>query len=112
VLLGINDIMPAIAAMDADAISIETTRSRMELLDAFVPAQAGAANRPRAVAANHGRHPPLVSGADAERCQSTLTVLRPGSKLMIAMVLHAEASTELRGNSVRREPIPKLPAQL
>ena len=32
-----NDIMPAIAGMDADAISIETTRSRMELLDAFVP---------------------------------------------------------------------------
>ncbi len=32
-----NDIMPAIADMDADAISIETTRSRMELLDAFVP---------------------------------------------------------------------------
>lgn len=31
-----NDIMPAIAAMDADAISIETARSRMELLDAFI----------------------------------------------------------------------------
>jgi 5-methyltetrahydropteroyltriglutamate--homocysteine methyltransferase len=30
-----NDIMPSIAAMDADVISIETTRSRMELLDAF-----------------------------------------------------------------------------
>ncbi len=30
-----NDIMDSIAAMDADAISIETTRSRMELLDAF-----------------------------------------------------------------------------
>ncbi|MBN9563146.1 MAG: 5-methyltetrahydropteroyltriglutamate--homocysteine S-methyltransferase [Alphaproteobacteria bacterium] len=30
-----NDIMAAIAAMDADAISIETTRSRMDLLDAF-----------------------------------------------------------------------------
>lgn len=30
-----NDIMPSIAAMDADAISIETTRSRMGLLDAF-----------------------------------------------------------------------------
>jgi 5-methyltetrahydropteroyltriglutamate--homocysteine methyltransferase len=30
-----NDIMPAIAAMDADAISIETTRSQMELLEAF-----------------------------------------------------------------------------
>ncbi len=36
-----NDIMPAIAELDADAISIETTRSRMELLDAFVPGQAG-----------------------------------------------------------------------
>ncbi|MDR3532981.1 MAG: 5-methyltetrahydropteroyltriglutamate--homocysteine S-methyltransferase, partial [Rhodopila sp.] len=36
-----NDIMPAIADMDADAISIETTRSRMELLDAFVPRKDG-----------------------------------------------------------------------
>jgi 5-methyltetrahydropteroyltriglutamate--homocysteine methyltransferase len=34
-----NDIIGAIAAMDADAISIETTRSRMELLDAFRPGQ-------------------------------------------------------------------------
>ncbi len=30
-----NDILPAIAAMDADVISIETSRSDMELLDAF-----------------------------------------------------------------------------
>ena len=30
-----NDIIEAIAAMDADVISIETSRSRMELLDAF-----------------------------------------------------------------------------
>ncbi|AOF93120.1 5-methyltetrahydropteroyltriglutamate--homocysteine S-methyltransferase [Sinorhizobium sp. RAC02] len=30
-----NDIMAAIAAMDADVISIETSRSKMELLDAF-----------------------------------------------------------------------------
>ena len=30
-----NDIMPAIAEMDADVISIETSRSDMELLDAF-----------------------------------------------------------------------------
>ena len=36
-----NDIMDAIASMDADAISIETTRSRMELLDAFAPAGDG-----------------------------------------------------------------------
>lgn len=40
-----NDIMPAIAEMDADAISIETTRSRMELLDAFVPRRDGSAVR-------------------------------------------------------------------
>jgi len=30
-----NDILPAIAAMDADVITIETSRSAMELLDAF-----------------------------------------------------------------------------
>ena len=36
-----NDIMPAIAEMDADAISIETTRSRMELLNAFADPRAG-----------------------------------------------------------------------
>ena len=30
-----NDIIEAIAAMDADVISIETSRSKMELLDAF-----------------------------------------------------------------------------
>jgi 5-methyltetrahydropteroyltriglutamate--homocysteine methyltransferase len=38
-----NDIMQAIADMDADAISIETTRSRMELLEAFAPDAAGGA---------------------------------------------------------------------
>ena len=31
-----NDIIQAIASLDADVISIETSRSRMELLDAFV----------------------------------------------------------------------------
>lgn len=31
-----NDILPAIASMDADVISIETSRSQMELLNAFV----------------------------------------------------------------------------
>jgi len=30
-----NDIIDAVAALDADVISIETSRSRMELLDAF-----------------------------------------------------------------------------
>jgi len=33
--LEFNDIITAIAAMDVDAISIETSRSKMELLDAF-----------------------------------------------------------------------------
>jgi 5-methyltetrahydropteroyltriglutamate--homocysteine methyltransferase len=41
-----NDIMSAIAAMDADAISIETTRSRMELLDAFAPRETGCVGYP------------------------------------------------------------------
>jgi len=40
-----NDIIAAIAAMDADVISIETARSKMELLNAFAsyayPAQIG-----------------------------------------------------------------------
>jgi 5-methyltetrahydropteroyltriglutamate--homocysteine methyltransferase len=31
-----EDILPAIAAMDADVITIETSRSQMKLLDAFV----------------------------------------------------------------------------
>ena len=31
-----NDIINSISAMDADVISIETSRSRMELLDAFI----------------------------------------------------------------------------
>ena len=37
-----NDIIGAIAAMDADVISIETARSRMELLDAFAGGAVGA----------------------------------------------------------------------
>ena len=54
-----NDIMPAIAAMDADVISIETTRSRMELLDAFAPGQRLAAplGLPRRDRAGHMGHP-------------------------------------------------------
>jgi 5-methyltetrahydropteroyltriglutamate--homocysteine methyltransferase len=31
-----NDIIESVAALDADVISIETSRSQMELLDAFV----------------------------------------------------------------------------
>ncbi len=39
VLFGFNDIIAAVAAMDADVISIETSRSAMELLDAFADLQ-------------------------------------------------------------------------
>ena len=41
-----NDIMPAIADLDADVISIETTRSRMELLNAFAQRQTGGPGYP------------------------------------------------------------------
>ncbi len=41
-----NDIMAGIADLDADVISIETTRSRMELLDAFAPRDEGGAAYP------------------------------------------------------------------
>ena len=57
-----NDIMPAIAAMDADAISIETTRSRMELLDAF--ASKGAAYPAEIGPGVWDIHSPRVPDAD------------------------------------------------
>ena len=41
-----NDIMTAIGDMDADVISVETTRSRMELLDAFAIRADGASSYP------------------------------------------------------------------
>jgi 5-methyltetrahydropteroyltriglutamate--homocysteine methyltransferase len=57
-----NDIMPSIAAMDADAISIETTRSRMDLLDAFA---IEGATYPAAIGPGvWDIHSPRVPGAD------------------------------------------------
>jgi 5-methyltetrahydropteroyltriglutamate--homocysteine methyltransferase len=47
-----NDIIAAIAAMDADVISIETARSKMELLDAFDSLRLSERDRPRRL-----RHP-------------------------------------------------------
>jgi 5-methyltetrahydropteroyltriglutamate--homocysteine methyltransferase len=61
-----NDIMPAIAAMDADAISIETTRSQMELLDAFAP-KSGSSNSTYPAEIGPGVwdiHSPRVPSAD------------------------------------------------
>jgi 5-methyltetrahydropteroyltriglutamate--homocysteine methyltransferase len=58
-----NDILPAIAAMDADVITIETSRSAMELLDGF-----GAFAYPNEIGPGvYDIHSPRVPGADAMR---------------------------------------------
>ncbi|WKB53517.1 5-methyltetrahydropteroyltriglutamate--homocysteine S-methyltransferase [Eleftheria terrae] len=54
-----NDILPAIAALDADVITIETSRSRMELLDGF-----GAFDYPNEIGPGvYDIHSPRVPGA-------------------------------------------------
>jgi 5-methyltetrahydropteroyltriglutamate--homocysteine methyltransferase len=69
-----NDIMPAIASMDADAISIETTRSRMELLDAFA-AEAGGTAYPNEIGPGvWDIHSPRVP--DAEEMADLLRLAR------------------------------------
>jgi 5-methyltetrahydropteroyltriglutamate--homocysteine methyltransferase len=56
-----NDILPAIAAMDADVITIETSRSAMELLDGF-----GAFEYPNDIGPGvYDIHSPRVPGVDA-----------------------------------------------
>ncbi len=56
-----NDILPSIAAMDADVITIETSRSAMELLDGF-----GAFAYPNEIGPGvYDIHSPRVPGADA-----------------------------------------------
>ncbi|MCG5075606.1 5-methyltetrahydropteroyltriglutamate--homocysteine S-methyltransferase [Paraburkholderia tagetis] len=55
-----NDILPAIAALDADVITIETSRSAMELLDAF-----GEFAYPNAIGPGvYDIHSPRVPGVD------------------------------------------------
>ena len=58
-----NDIIDSIAALDADVISIETSRSNMELLDAFVDFRYPR-NRPRRMG-----HPFAPSSRSAEMLQ-------------------------------------------
>jgi 5-methyltetrahydropteroyltriglutamate--homocysteine methyltransferase len=56
-----NDILPAIAAMDADVITIETSRSAMELLDGF-----GAFDYPNEIGPGvYDIHSPRVPSVDA-----------------------------------------------
>jgi len=56
-----NDILPSIAAMDADVITIETSRSAMKLLDGF-----GAFNYPNDIGPGvYDIHSPRVPGVEA-----------------------------------------------
>jgi 5-methyltetrahydropteroyltriglutamate--homocysteine methyltransferase len=70
-----NDIMPAVARLDADVISIESSRSRMELLDAFAEFRYPTEIGPGV----YDIHSPRVPEADEMRdlLQRALGVLRP-----------------------------------
>ncbi|WP_036110361.1 MULTISPECIES: 5-methyltetrahydropteroyltriglutamate--homocysteine S-methyltransferase [Luteibacter] len=70
-----NDIIEAVAAMDADVISIETSRSRMELLDAFTRFR-----YPNGIGPGvYDIHSPRVPGKEemADLLSRALQVLRP-----------------------------------
>ena len=70
-----NEIMPAVAALDADVISIESSRSRMELLEAFQAFDYPAAIGPGV----YDIHSPRVPSGEEmlELLQRALRVLRP-----------------------------------
>jgi 5-methyltetrahydropteroyltriglutamate--homocysteine methyltransferase len=75
-----NDILPAIAAMDADVITIETSRSGMELLEGF-----GAFRYPNEIGPGvYDIHSPRVPGADeiARLMEKALQVI-PAERLWI-----------------------------
>jgi 5-methyltetrahydropteroyltriglutamate--homocysteine methyltransferase len=75
-----NDILPAIAAMDADVITIETSRSGMELLEGF-----GAFRYPNEIGPGvYDIHSPKVPGADeiARLMEKALQVI-PAERLWI-----------------------------
>ncbi|MHB1691679.1 MAG: 5-methyltetrahydropteroyltriglutamate--homocysteine S-methyltransferase [Thiomonas sp.] len=75
-----NDIMPAIAALDADVISIETSRSDMELLRAF-----GEFQYPNAIGPGvWDIHSPRVPGqAEMERLLRKALAVIPASRLWV-----------------------------
>jgi 5-methyltetrahydropteroyltriglutamate--homocysteine methyltransferase len=71
-----NDIIEAVAAMDADVISIETSRSRMELLDAFARFR-----YPNGIGPGvYDIHSPRVPGQEEilDLLHKALDVLQPG----------------------------------
>lgn len=72
-----NDIMPSIAEMDADVISIETTRSRMELLDAFAMGETGGTTYPAEIGPGvWDIHSPRVPDAAEMRALLALALKR------------------------------------
>ena len=75
-----NDILPAIAALDADVITIETSRSNMELLDAF-----GAFEYPNDIGPGvYDIHSPRVpSSGDMERLLRRAAEVIPAERLWV-----------------------------
>ena len=75
-----NDILPAIAAMDADVITIETSRSAMELLDGF-----GAFSYPNEIGPGvYDIHSPRVPTAEAmERLLERACEVIPAGRLWV-----------------------------
>ena len=75
-----NDILPAIAALDADVISIETSRSDMELLQAF-----GSFHYPNAIGPGvWDIHSPRVPDqADMERLLRKALAVIPAERLWV-----------------------------
>jgi 5-methyltetrahydropteroyltriglutamate--homocysteine methyltransferase len=71
-----NDIIEAVAALDADVISIESSRSRMELLQAFEEFRYPGSIGPGV----YDIHSPRVPSKDEmiDLLQRALTVLEPG----------------------------------
>jgi 5-methyltetrahydropteroyltriglutamate--homocysteine methyltransferase len=72
-----NDILPQIAAMDADVITIETSRSDMELLDGF-----GQFRYPNEIGPGvYDIHSPRVPGKDemVRLLQKASAVIPPGN---------------------------------
>lgn len=111
-----NDIMAAVAAMDADVISIETSRSRMEILDIFIEQ-----GYPNEIGPGvYDIHSPRVPGTDEikamlsfarERLSDGQLWVNPDCGLKTrkwpevreALVHMVEAAVKLRGEAAQHE---------
>jgi 5-methyltetrahydropteroyltriglutamate--homocysteine methyltransferase len=110
-----NDIIDAVSTMDADVISIETSRSHMELLDAFARSRYPADIGPGV----YDIHSPRVPTREEieELLRKALTVLRPEQmwvnpdcglktrswdEIRPALITMVEAARALRAEVARR----------